>query len=77
RMNWQPGCDYTWLPAWFKIERKGDTFTSYQSVDGVNWFKVGSTQVALSSSCQVGLAAATGSRDSSITNMFDHVSFKP
>jgi hypothetical protein len=77
KMNWQPGCDYTWLPAWFKLERAGDVFTGYQSVDGRNWFKVGSARVALSSACPVGLAVITGSRDRSITNAFDHVSFKP
>jgi regulation of enolase protein 1 (concanavalin A-like superfamily) len=77
KMNWQPGCDYTWLPVWFKIERAGDVFTGYQSVDGVNWFKAGSAKAALSSSCLVGLAATTGSRHESIANLFDHVSCKP
>lgn len=77
KMNWQPGCDYTWLPVWFKIERKGDTFTGYQSVDGTNWFKAGSAEAVLSTSCSVGFAVSTGSAEKSISNVFDHVSLDP
>jgi hypothetical protein len=77
KMSWQLGCDYTWLPAWFKIERKGDAFTGYQSVDGVNWFKAGSATVSMSRACVIGLAVTTGSPGKSITNVFDHVTIQP
>jgi hypothetical protein len=53
-----------------------DAHAAYQSVDGTDWFKVGSTNEPLSSSCSVGLAVTTGSRAKSITSMFDHVNFK-
>ena len=29
---------------WLKLTRSGDTFSSYQSVDGQNWVQVGSSQ---------------------------------
>jgi len=77
KMNWQSGCDYTWLPVWFKIERSGNAITGYQSVDGIDWFKAGSAELALSSSCLVGLAVTTGSHDKSITSIFDHVKLVP
>lgn len=77
KMNWQLGCDYTWLPVWFKIERSGDAFTGYQSVDGIDWFKVGSAKLAVSSTCLIGLAVTTGSHDKSITCIFDHVKLMP
>ncbi|HEX9047889.1 MAG TPA: alginate lyase family protein [Verrucomicrobiae bacterium] len=75
QMNWQLGCDYTWLPAWFKIERTGDVFTGYQSVDGMDWFKVGASKVEFSPSCSVGLAVTSGAK--SITNVFDNVTIRP
>jgi hypothetical protein len=76
-MSWQPGCDYTWLPAWFKLERVGNVFTGYQSVDGTNWFKVGESKVSMTNQCLAGLAVAGGKKDSSNTVVFDRVTFQP
>jgi hypothetical protein len=75
-MAWQAGNDYTWLPAWFKIQREGDVFTGYQSVDGTNWFKVGSSTVTMTNQCLTGLAVTGGKKDGFTTTVFDHVSVK-
>jgi hypothetical protein len=75
-MTSQAGNDYTWLPGWFKIERVGDTFTGSQSVDGTNWFTVGSSPVALPNQCLVGLATAAQKKEHLTTTVFDHVSVK-
>lgn len=75
-MGWQPGNDYTWLPVWFRIERQGDVFTGYQSVDGSNWFKVGSSAVAMTNQCLVGLAVAAKKSDLFDTVICDHVTVR-
>jgi hypothetical protein len=75
-MTTQAGNDYTWLPVWFKIERKGDVFTGYQSVDGMNWFKAGSSTVALPKECRVGLAVAGQKKETFNTTVFDHVTLE-
>jgi hypothetical protein len=56
----QRGCDYTWLPVWLRIRRAGDQFTAYQSSDGIEWFEVGKSTVALPKGVLVGLLASTG-----------------
>jgi len=43
----QRGCDYTWLPVWLRLRRVGDEFTAYQSSDGIEWFKIGQSTVAM------------------------------
>ncbi len=50
------GNDYTWTPVWYKLQRSGNTFTAYQSLDGVTWFTVGSSTVSMASTYYVGLA---------------------
>ncbi len=75
-MTWQAGNDYTWLPVWFKIQRVGDAFTGYQSVDGTNWFKVGSSTVTLTNQCLVGLAIAAPKKAAFNTTVFDHVTIQ-
>jgi len=73
RINWQAGNDYTRLPAWFKIQRAGDVFTGYQSVDGTNWFKVGSSTVTMTNQDLAGLVVTSGKKDAFDTAVFDHV----
>lgn len=75
-MTWQAGNDYTWLPVWFKIQRTGDVFAGYQSVDGTNWFKVGSSTVTMVNQFRVGLAVTGGKKDSFNTIVFDHVTLQ-
>lgn len=72
-MTSQAGNDYTWLPVWFKIERAGNVFTGHQSIDGTNWFKVGSSTVTMTNHCVVGLAIAAQKKDALNPTVFDHV----
>ena len=68
------GNAYTWVPAWFRITRSGNTFTAYESSDGATWFQVASTTISMSSSYYVGLAVASGNATSLNTTIFDNVS---
>ncbi|WAC15004.1 cellulose binding domain-containing protein [Dyadobacter pollutisoli] len=73
-MTWVGGNDYTWVPAWFRIQRSGNTFTAYQSSDGVTWFTVGTSTVAMADSYYVGLASCSGSTTGALANStFDNV----
>ena len=76
-MTWQAGNDYTVAPVWFRIERAGDVFTGYQSVDGLTWFKAGSSTVPMTKQCFVGLAITGQKQDVFNTSVFDHVIIKP
>jgi fibronectin type 3 domain-containing protein/regulation of enolase protein 1 (concanavalin A-like superfamily) len=58
-MTWGRGNDYTWIPAWFRLQRNGDTFTALESSDGVTWFTVGSATMPMASSYYVGLAVCS------------------
>ncbi len=53
------------LPFWIKLERKGDQFTGYHSVDGIKWIRLSSTEadaspnpqtIRMPSSIYIGLA---------------------
>jgi hypothetical protein len=75
----QRGCDFTWLPLWLRIRRVGDEFTAYQSSNGIEWFEVGKSTVALPRTALIGLLASTGSTPpgrkatDSPQGVFDHV----
>jgi regulation of enolase protein 1 (concanavalin A-like superfamily) len=60
RTSSQPGNDYTWMPVWFRVQRIGDIFTAYQSSDGITWFKVGKSSVAMAKAYLVGIVATSG-----------------
>ncbi len=75
-MTSQAGNDYTWLPVWFKIQRAGDVFTGYQSVDGTNWFKVGASTVKMPNQCLTGLAVTGGKKEVFTTTVFDHATMQ-
>jgi hypothetical protein len=78
----QRGCDYTWLPVWFRLQRVGDEFTAYQSSDGIEWFKMGQSTVALPRSVLAGLLASTGGTPpgrkatDAAKGIFDHVTIE-
>ncbi len=73
-MTWQRGNDYTVLPAWFRLRRSGNTFTAFESSDGITWFTVGTSTVAMNNTYYIGLAATSGSATGAIvTSTFDHV----
>lgn len=72
----QSGNDYTWLPMWFRLTREGDTITASQSPDGITWFRVGKSSIALSKNLLIGLAAGGGGKGPSSV-AFDHVTLSP
>jgi hypothetical protein len=55
-MTTQTGNDYTVTPVWYRLQRTGNTFTASQSLDGVTWFAMGSSTVAMAANYFVGLA---------------------
>jgi hypothetical protein len=59
--------------VWFKIQRAGNTFTGFQSIDGTHWFKVGSSTASFANHCLVGLAVTVQKQDAFNTTVFDHV----
>jgi hypothetical protein len=71
-MTWIGGNDYTWIPAWFRLERVGNTFTAYESSDGQRWFRVGKSILPLGGTYLVGLAVSSNSENLN-TTYFDHV----
>ena len=79
-MSWISGNQYTGTPTWLRLRRTGDAFTAYQSADGVKWFKVGTTTVAMPATSYVGLAACSGDTSGAAiteTSTFAHVSLAP
>lgn len=77
-MTWVGGNDYTWLPAWFRLQRSGNTFTAFESSDGITWFTVGTSTVTMASTYYVGLVACSGSTTGALDNTtFDNVSVVP
>ena len=64
----QTGNAYSYTPVWYRLQRSGDTFTASQSADGVTWFTIGSSTVAMATNYFAGLAVTGGS-----TAIFDHV----
>jgi RHS repeat-associated protein len=63
------------LPYWVKLVRSGSTFTGYQSLDGLNWAVVGTSQtVSMAQNVYVGLAVSSGSTGALYTGTFDCVS---
>ena len=69
------GNDYTWIPAWFRLQRTGDDFTASQSSDGVTWFPIATSTVSMRKTFLVGLAAAAGDKAKGEpgTTAFDNV----
>ena len=66
---------YYTLPYWAKLVRSGNTFSAYQSSDGVNWIQIGSNvTVTMAQSVFVGLAVTSGSASTLTTATFDNVS---
>lgn len=67
------GNTYTWLPAWFRLKRTGNTFTVFESSDGEKWFEVDRVEISMASSCFAGLALCARKNGSDNTTTFDHV----
>jgi RHS repeat-associated protein len=63
------------LPYWVGLVRAGNDFTSYASLDGVNWVQVGTTQtITMAQNVYIGLAVSSDDNTSLSTAVFDNVS---
>ena len=63
------------LPYWVGLVRVGNVFTSYGSLDGVNWVQVGTTQtITMAQNVYIGLAVSSDDNTSLSTAVFDNVS---
>lgn len=74
--SWTNGNTHTWLPVWLRLQRVGNTITSFQSQDGVVWFTIASSDVDMNStSYYVGLFSHSGSTSAAATTSayFDNV----
>jgi regulation of enolase protein 1 (concanavalin A-like superfamily) len=60
-------------PYWVKLVRKGNTFTSYRSADGVTWQFMGSDTISMAATIYVGLVVCSHNTTLN-TSTFDHVS---
>lgn len=59
---WTEGNNFTFSPVWFKLERSGDVFSAYQSIDGSSWYKFASQTLSMNASYYVGLAVSAGEK---------------
>ena len=71
-LNHYGGNDYTVTPSWFRLQRAGNTFTAYESSDGLTWYAVKSATISMASSYYVGLVMDNGSTTLNSAT-FDHV----
>jgi len=63
------------LPYWMKVSRSGSAFSSYTSLDGVNWTQLGTSQtITMGQNVYVGLAVNSGTSTALATATFDSVS---
>jgi hypothetical protein len=67
------GNTYTWLPAWFRIQRTENTFAVFELSDGEKWFEVDRVEISMASSCFAGLDLCARKNGSGNTTTFDHV----
>ena len=63
------------LPYWVALSRVANTFTSYTSIDGVNWVQVGTAEtISMAQNVYIGLAVSSDDNTSLSTAVFDNVS---
>ena len=63
-------------PRWVKLVRSGNTFSAYESADGVNWTLVGSDTFAMQTNVLIGLAVTSHNTSASATCTFDSVTIQ-
>lgn len=66
-MHFKSGADFN--GTWFKLIRRGDTFTGYASDDGVTWTKVGSKTIEMAQDIYVGFAVDANKAANSLENL--------
>src|SRR5437016_6179265 len=63
------------LPNWVKVIRSGNSFSGYESSDGVNWVQIGTTQtIPMAQNVYIGLAVSANTNSALATATFDNVS---
>jgi hypothetical protein len=67
------GDTYSFPNAWLELTRSGDTFTAYDSPDGVNWTEVDSTTITMASTATVGLFVDSHNPTNLATATFENV----
>ncbi|HMF42626.1 MAG TPA: silent information regulator protein Sir2, partial [Polyangia bacterium] len=60
-------------PVWVKLERIGNQFNAFSSLDGTTWTLVGSDQIAMGSTVMVGLAVTSHTTATAAAAKFDNV----
>jgi len=60
-------------PRWVRLDRAGNTFTAYESTDGVQWTVVGTDTISMASTVNVGLAVTSHTTSASTTAVIDSV----
>ena len=61
-------------PYWVRLDRSGNTFTAYQSPDGVTWKLVGTDTIAMAATVLVGIGVSSHATDTVSVDTFDNVS---
>ncbi len=61
------------MPYWVRLERHGNLFTGWHSIDGLTWFVTGSATLALNNPARVGLAVTAHDNTKLNTATFDGV----
>jgi phosphatidylserine/phosphatidylglycerophosphate/cardiolipin synthase-like enzyme len=66
------------VPArWLRLDRTGNTFTGYQSADGVNWVYVGSDTIAMAPDVLIGLGGSSVNATKTSKSIYDNVTVTP
>jgi hypothetical protein len=73
-----PGSIFAGTPRWLRLTRSGNTITGYDSVDGTNWHRIGSAELAdLPDTVHVGLFSTSpmtyAGLATQVTARFDHI----
>ena len=63
-------------PGWLKLQRRGSTFTSFWSTDGVHFTQIGSVSVLMNTGISVGLAVTSHNASTPATATFDSVTIQ-
>ena len=65
------------FPMWLKLERVGDSFTSWYSTNGTAWTIAGTVNLPLGTNALAGLAVCSHVDGTLATGVFDNVSITP
>jgi len=63
-------------PCWLRLNRSGNTFTAYQSLDGSNWTNIGSTTISMATNVYAGLAVCSVNDGTISQALFSNVVLK-